>query len=214
VNSLWKGLGYYSRAARLLSGAQKVVNEYDGVFPQSAKEMQADIPGIGRYSSGAISSIAYNHCEPVVSGIIFGVSVVSEMLTLSLKLDGNVTRVLCRVFALNANPKSKDTLDILWAGAGAMVKNSTQPGDINQALIELGATVCKVRNPTCESCPLRPFCAAYCETENTGEVSITASHVISTLDTNKTCRSQCTLTTTLKNSAHYVCQPLRIPKAV
>ena len=66
VNALWKGLGYYSRAARLLSGAQKIVNEYGGLFPENAKDMMANVPGIGRYSAGAISSIAYNHCEPVV----------------------------------------------------------------------------------------------------------------------------------------------------
>ena len=67
VNGLWKGLGYYSRAARLLSGAQKIVQDYDGLFPDNAQDMMANIPGIGRYSAGAISSIAYNHCEPVVS---------------------------------------------------------------------------------------------------------------------------------------------------
>lgn len=67
VNSLWKGLGYYSRAARLLSGAQKVVNELDGRLPDNAEDMQAKIPGIGRYSAGAICSIAYNQCVPVVS---------------------------------------------------------------------------------------------------------------------------------------------------
>ena len=67
VNGLWKGLGYYSRAARLLEGAKKIVNEYDGIFPTNAKDMISNIPGIGRYSAGAISSIAYNQCEPVVS---------------------------------------------------------------------------------------------------------------------------------------------------
>lgn len=67
VNSLWKGLGYYSRAARLLSGAQKIVKEYGGLFPETAKDMMANVPGIGRYSAGAIASIAYNHCEPVVT---------------------------------------------------------------------------------------------------------------------------------------------------
>ena len=67
VNSLWKGLGYYSRAARLLSGAQKVVKELDGRLPDNSKDMQAKIPGIGRYSAGAICSIAYNQCAPVVS---------------------------------------------------------------------------------------------------------------------------------------------------
>lgn len=73
MNGFWKGLGYYSRAARLLAGAQKVVKEYNGIFPTSAKDMIANIPGIGRYSAGAISSIAYNHCEPVVSPIVLSV---------------------------------------------------------------------------------------------------------------------------------------------
>jgi A/G-specific adenine glycosylase len=66
VNSLWKGLGYYSRAARLLSGAQIAVKELHGRLPDNAKDMEAKIPGVGRYSAGAISSIAYNHCVPVV----------------------------------------------------------------------------------------------------------------------------------------------------
>lgn len=66
VNGLWKGLGYYSRAARLLSGAQKIVQDHGGLFPDNAKDMMANVPGIGRYSAGAISSIAYNQCEPVV----------------------------------------------------------------------------------------------------------------------------------------------------
>lgn len=66
VNSLWKGLGYYSRAARLLGGAQKTVKELHGRLPDNAKDMEAQIPGVGRYSAGAICSIAYNHCVPVV----------------------------------------------------------------------------------------------------------------------------------------------------
>ncbi|KAL5511095.1 hypothetical protein ACEPAH_4310 [Sanghuangporus vaninii] len=143
VNALWKGLGYYSRAARLLSGAQKIVNEYGGLFPDNAKDMMANVPGIGRYSAGAISSIAYNHCEPV--------------------LDGNVNRLLSRVLALHANPKNKATLDVLWDAATAMVKESDEPGNINQALIELGATVCKPRDPDCSGCPIKDYCAAYRE---------------------------------------------------
>ena len=67
VNALWKGLGYYSRASRLLAGAQKVVNELDGLLPDNAKDMEAKIPGIGRYSAGAICSIAYGEKAPVVS---------------------------------------------------------------------------------------------------------------------------------------------------
>ncbi|KAL5529757.1 hypothetical protein ACEPAG_5742 [Sanghuangporus baumii] len=143
VNALWKGLGYYSRAARLLSGAQKIVNEYGGVFSENAKDMMANVPGIGRYSAGAISSIAYNHCEPV--------------------LDGNVNRLLSRVLALHANPKNKSTLDVLWDAATAMVKESDEPGNINQALIELGATVCKPRDPDCSACPIKDYCVAYHE---------------------------------------------------
>lgn len=67
VNALWKGLGYYSRASRLLAGAQKAVEKYDGKLPDNAKEMEANIPGIGRYSAGAICSIAYGERVPVVS---------------------------------------------------------------------------------------------------------------------------------------------------
>lgn len=149
VNSLWKGLGYYSRASRLLAGAQKVVCEHEGYLPDNAKDMEAQIPGIGRYSAGAICSIAYGEKVPV--------------------LDGNVHRLLSRVLTLHANPKSKATLDILWTAAEAMVNvkgsyrdaNYQNPGDVNQALIELGSTVCKVQNPTCASCPLKDHCGAY-----------------------------------------------------
>ncbi|KAH9897030.1 DNA glycosylase [Cubamyces lactineus] len=141
VNGLWKGLGYYSRAARLLSGAQKAVKEYGGRLPDNAQDMESNIPGIGRYSAGAICSIAYNQCVPV--------------------LDGNVHRLLSRMLALHAPPKAKQTLDVLWAGASAFVKDAERPGDVNQALIELGSTVCKVRDPDCRSCPLQPWCVAY-----------------------------------------------------
>ncbi|PPQ87673.1 hypothetical protein CVT25_011440 [Psilocybe cyanescens] len=161
VNGLWKGLGYYSRASRLLAGAKIAVEEYDGKLPDNAKDMEAKIPGIGRYSAGAICSIAYGEQVPV--------------------LDGNVHRLLSRFLALHAPPKAKPTLDILWAAAQTMVEIEGQsersiattemqesdfqspqyPGDINQALIELGSTVCKVREPDCKACPLRTWCSAY-----------------------------------------------------
>ncbi|KAJ7637148.1 hypothetical protein FB45DRAFT_1001978 [Roridomyces roridus] len=147
VNSLWKGLGYYSRASRLLSGAQKAVKDYGGKLPDNAKDMQANIPGIGRYSAGAICSIAYGESVPV--------------------LDGNVNRLLSRFLALHAPPKAKAALDILWSAAEAMVHDlasAEYPGDINQALIELGSTVCKVRDPNCEGCPLQSHCSAYAAT--------------------------------------------------
>ncbi|OSD08754.1 DNA glycosylase [Trametes coccinea BRFM310] len=148
VYSLWKGLGYYSRAARLLSGAQKAVKELGGRLPDNAQDMESKIPGIGRYSAGAICSIAYNQCVPV--------------------LDGNVHRLLSRLLALHAPPKAKQTLDALWAGASAFVEGAERPGDVNQALIELGSTVCKVRDPACSSCALRPWCAAYKRQEREG----------------------------------------------
>ncbi|KAF7792089.1 hypothetical protein EIP86_003119 [Pleurotus ostreatoroseus] len=141
VNALWKGLGYYSRAARLLEGAKKAVKELGGRLPTNAKDMEAKIPGIGRYSAGAICSIAYNQAVPV--------------------LDGNVHRLLSRVLALHAPPKAKATLDVLWAGATSMVEGSDRPGDVNQALIELGSTVCRVRDPDCGSCPLVVGCNAH-----------------------------------------------------
>ncbi|EIN08854.1 DNA glycosylase [Punctularia strigosozonata HHB-11173 SS5] len=150
VNGLWKGLGYYSRAARLLAGAQKVVSELGGFLPDNAKDMEANVPGIGRYSAGAICSISYNERVPV--------------------LDGNVHRLLSRVLALHALPKAKTTLDILWAAATSLVEVSERPGDLNQALIELGSTVCKVRDPNCQECPIREECVAY-QQETQSQVS-------------------------------------------
>ncbi|KAF8899765.1 DNA glycosylase [Gymnopilus junonius] len=153
VNSLWKGLGYYSRASRLLAGAQKAVKDHDGRLPDNAKDMEANIPGIGRYSAGAICSIAYGEKVPV--------------------LDGNVHRLLSRFLALHAPPKAKPTLDILWAAAQTMVEiEARHPGDINQALIELGSTVCKVRQPNCQECPLRTRCAAYQQSKGVDEQSL------------------------------------------
>ncbi|EIW80749.1 DNA glycosylase [Coniophora puteana RWD-64-598 SS2] len=141
VKALWKGLGYYSRATRLHQGAQIAVKDFGGRLPTNAKEMEAKISGIGRYSAGAICSIAYNECAPV--------------------LDGNVHRLMSRLLALHSPPKSKQTLDVLWAGAEAMVKRAEHPGDINQALIELGSTVCKPRDPACSKCPLNKWCQGY-----------------------------------------------------
>ncbi|KAI0071266.1 DNA glycosylase [Panus rudis PR-1116 ss-1] len=151
VNSLWKGLGYYSRAARLLTGAQKVVRELGGRLPDNVKDMETKIPGVGRYSAGAICSIAYNQCVPV--------------------LDGNVHRLLSRVLALHAPPKAKQSLDILWSAAEAMVQGTNRPGDLNQALIELGSTICKVRDPSCESCPINTRCWAYKLENSVGKAS-------------------------------------------
>lgn len=166
VNALWKGLGYYSRASRLLAGAQKAIQKYGGRLPDNAKEMEANIPGIGRYSAGAICSIAYGEKVPV--------------------LDGNVHRLLSRVLALHASPKAKSTLDILWGAATVMVQfeeaDTTSPpqytGDINQALIELGSTVCKVRDPECGTCPIQNWCSAYQNSESKESAKEDNTHMV------------------------------------
>ncbi|QRW21712.1 HhH-GPD superfamily base excision DNA repair protein [Rhizoctonia solani] len=134
VHALWKGLGYYRRAGFLLAAAKKVKETYGGHIPEDARVMQKEVPGMGRYTAGAVASIAYGIKAPV--------------------LDGNVQRLLSRALALYANPKSKQALDILWDSIGAL------PGNINQALIELGSTVCKPTNPSCGECPLSAGCAA------------------------------------------------------
>ncbi|KAG8788003.1 hypothetical protein FRC16_001479, partial [Serendipita sp. 398] len=141
INALWKGLGYYSRAARLLEGAKLVVENFDGKLPDDAATLQKEVPGIGRYSAGAICSIAYGKCVPV--------------------LDGNVHRLLSRILALHSSPKAKSTTDILWKAAEAIVKGSSNPGAVNQALIELGSTVCTPKNPKCGGCPIKENCAAF-----------------------------------------------------
>ena len=91
--------------------------------------------------AGAICSIAYGKCVPV--------------------LDGNVNRLLSRILALHASPKAKTTLNVLWDAAEAIVKGSMNPGAVNQALIELGSTVCTPRDPKCDVCPIQSHCAAY-----------------------------------------------------
>jgi A/G-specific adenine glycosylase len=83
-----------------------------------------------------------------------------------------VHRVLSRVLALHASPKAKSTLDLLWAGAAKLVEDVERPGDLNQALIELGSTVCKVRDPNCPQCPIKEGCVAYRQETGTPAVSL------------------------------------------
>src|SRR5204862_2574167 len=139
VLAAWAGLGYYSRARNLKSGAQAVTAKWSGALPQSAAELR-QIPGIGRYTAGAIASIAFGRAAPLV--------------------DGNVARVLARLFAIDGELRAAATQKWLWQIAGDLVKELPPPdpaadranglragppqgpGDFNQALMELGATVC------------------------------------------------------------------------
>jgi A/G-specific adenine glycosylase len=134
----WQGLGYYSRARNLQRAAVLMVKEHAGRVPDAVEALRA-LPGIGPYSAGAIASIAYGKAEPLV--------------------DGNVIRVLARLFALRGDPNKKPLKGEIWAHARTLVP-AQAPGDFNQALMELGATVCTPRSPRCEVCPLATECQA------------------------------------------------------
>jgi A/G-specific adenine glycosylase len=135
VLAAWSGLGYYGRARSLHAGAIAVMERHRGRVPEDARELEA-LPGIGRYTAGAIASVAFGHAEPI--------------------LDGNVRRVLSRLFALS-RARAGDAH--LWSLAARLVIGPS-PGDLNQALMELGATVCSPRAPRCGACPVARFCRA------------------------------------------------------
>ena len=141
VLSLWGGLGYYSRARNLHRAAVEVVERFDGALPASHEDLLG-LPGFGRYTAGAVASIAFGLPEPIV--------------------DGNVARVLSRVRAIEGAPGDREREKRLWAEAAEWVEGE-RPGDLNQALMELGATVCRPEAPLCLLCPLRPQCRAHHE---------------------------------------------------
>ena len=139
VLALWSGLGYYRRARMLHKAAQYVATHYDGNLPVSSEELRL-LPGIGTYTAAAIASIA--HGEPVAV------------------VDGNVERVLCRMEGWDAGCRKGGGAALrrkVEELAGQLV-DPAQPGDFNQALMELGATVCSPRKPQCKSCPLNRDC--------------------------------------------------------
>jgi A/G-specific adenine glycosylase len=171
VHKLWEGLGYYVRVRNMRLAAQIIVNEHEGKFPREFDAVLA-LPGIGRYTAGAICSIAFNQPTPIV--------------------DGNVIRVLTRVFGIKGDPREKKTNAKLWRIAedlvksvelasplGADVESSTDTrlagtfapprinrrspsySQFNQSLMELGALICTPRNPRCSECPLRTDCVAH-----------------------------------------------------
>ncbi|MBL8913383.1 MAG: A/G-specific adenine glycosylase [Archangium sp.] len=138
VLSMWTGLGYYSRARNLHRAAQQIVSEHKGRVPREVKDL-LELPGFGRYTAGAVASIAFDQETPIV--------------------DGNVARVLSRVFEIEGQPQDKVREAKLWERAGELVKGA-RPGDLNQALMELGATVCVPSSPLCLICPVRAKCKA------------------------------------------------------
>ena len=135
----WEGLGYYSRARNLWKGAGQVVSEYDGVLPRDPEKLRK-ICGIGPYTAGAIASIAFDIPVPAV--------------------DGNVIRVLSRVFGIRTDALQPETRRRIEEIAASLVPPD-RPGDYNQAVMDLGATVCIPGTPDCGRCPLSGFCDAF-----------------------------------------------------
>ena len=155
LHKLWEGLGYYTRVRNLQKAAQVIVEKHGGKFPEKFEAVLA-LPGIGRYTAGAIGSIAFNQPTPI--------------------LDGNVIRVLTRLFGIAENPKEKQTNARLWQLAEDLVVRAvlcpprrgedTAPyrcSYLNQSLMELGALVCTPRNAQCLLCPLQELCVAFAE---------------------------------------------------
>src|SRR5258708_3568697 len=139
VLKCWEGLGYYSRARNLYRAAQQIVGEHNGRVPDSAASLQK-LPGIGRYTAGAIASIAFGERVAV--------------------LDGNVMRVLSRLFDIPDDVGLTTTQRHLWSLAESLVP-ADHPGDYNQAMMELGRTICKPRQPLCLICPVSRHCQAF-----------------------------------------------------
>lgn len=139
VLSSWSGLGYYRRARMLRDGARSVV-ENGGAVPREVSELSR-IAGIGRYTAGAIASIAFGQRAPIV--------------------DGNVARILSRLAGIGEAVGSPSLMRAAWTEAERLVEACSSPRDFNQGLMEIGALICKPRTPDCASCPLRRHCFAY-----------------------------------------------------
>ncbi len=139
VLKLWEGLGYYRRANNLHETAKVIVENHNGRFP-SDPAMVYSLPGIGKYTGGAILSIAFGKSAPI--------------------LDGNVARILSRIFALDDPVDTPKGLKKLWKLA-ALLLPEKNPGDFNQSMMELGATLCLPQEPACLICPVSELCKAH-----------------------------------------------------
>ena len=137
VLKAWEGLGYYARARNLHRAAQEIVSRFGGRIPEQQAEM-ASLPGFGPYTTAAVLSIAFHQDLAAV--------------------DGNVTRVLCRVFDIREEVSQPETRDTI-ARLAQRLTPSGMAGDYNQALMELGALTCRPKKPACEACPLEGICA-------------------------------------------------------
>lgn len=139
VLRLWQGLGYYSRARNLQATARIICSELGGQIPCSPEELMK-LPGIGRYTAGAIASLAFEKRAAI--------------------LDGNVARVLCRIDAVAEDPRDPATRDQLWERSASLLPRRSVR-DFNSSLMELGAMICTPRQPRCATCPVKVHCAAF-----------------------------------------------------
>ncbi len=136
VLRFWEGLGYYRRARQLHQAARKIVAEHNGQFPRDREAVRA-LPGVGRYTAGAILSIAFEAREPIV--------------------EANTKRVLSRLLAYRGDPEATAGQQLLWRMAEEILPRK-EVGAFNQALMELGSEVCTPRTPACHACPVQPLC--------------------------------------------------------
>lgn len=139
VLHLWSGLGYYARARNLHKTAKIIAEQYTGIFPQNIDELVA-LPGIGRSTAGAILAQSLGQRHPI--------------------LDGNVKRVLARYFCIDGWPSSRETESELWS-LSEQTTPSKNAAEYTQAIMDLGATVCKRSKPDCPACPINKSCQAY-----------------------------------------------------
>jgi len=139
VLRLWEGLGYYRRARQLHAAAKRIVTEHSGRFPRDPEAVRR-LPGVGRYTAGAVLSIAFDLRRPI--------------------LEANTIRLLSRLLAYDGDPHSTAGQRVLWAMAEAVLPPKKGSGRMNQALMELGAEICTIRAPQCEHCPAAELCRA------------------------------------------------------
>lgn len=138
VMRLWEGLGYYRRARHLHAAAREIVLEHGGTFPREAAAVRS-LPGVGRYTAGAVLSIAFDAREPIV--------------------EANTHRLLSRLLADRADRQGAVSAEMLWSAAGELLPQRGA-GAFNQALMELGSVICTPRLSRCEECPVAELCAA------------------------------------------------------
>ena len=139
VLRLWEGLGYYRRARQLHKAAKAMVTKHSGNFPTDFEEVLA-LPGIGRYTAGAITSIAYDQRQPI--------------------LEANSIRVYCRLWGFSSDPQTTSGQKQLWKFAEAILPRK-RSGDLNQAVMELGSEICSPKSPKCLICPAKTCCSAF-----------------------------------------------------